>query len=174
MKKVLSLLLAALMLFSCCGVMAFAADGDEIKEPITVTFKYYVLTFDENGVANGVEYKELNKTMEKGAAITNKMMNTWLDEMPKQVGFDYQVEEDYTTRTETKTYTFKYFTAEGFEDGERLTFEGSVSEISEPTVFIAQYNLEDTIDYVTFWEFVQSIFARINKIFEYFAAIFGF
>ena len=46
--------------------------------------------------------------------------------------------------------------------------------MTDGVVFVANYTKKDTGDTVTFWELVQSIFARINLIFEYFAEIFGF
>lgn len=176
MKKVLSVFLAAIMMLSCLGMVAFAEDGGEIKDPIQITFKYYVNTYDEAGVANGVETVTFVQTMERNTVITADQMNSWVDDIiPQKVSYGYTVEEDYTSRQETVTYTFKYFTIEGKEDDVRYTFEGTGTEIiAEDCVFVANYDKKDTIDTVTFWEFVQSVFARINKIFEYFSEIFGF
>lgn len=175
MKKVLSVFLAALMLFSCFGVMTYAADGDEIKEPGEVTFRYLVNTYDENGEPNGVEYYDQVQVIENNSVITSEQMNTWLLLMPKEASYQYTVEEYSTSRKETMSYTFMYFTVEGLEDGTRYTFEGTGADtIADGTVFVAQYEEKDTGDTTTFWEFVQSVFARINMIFEYFAAIFNF
>lgn len=169
MKKVLSVLLAALMLVSCFGMMAFAEGGAEIKDPVYVTVKY--LALNENGDAQ--EYTTGPKVVEKGAAVPAAVMEEWLLDMPREFSDDYEVTEDGYTRTETKTYTFKGFVKEGDESGQ-LYYFGSTDTIDSNTVFVAQYKIEDTIDYVTFWELVQSIFARINRIFEYFSEIFGF
>ena len=174
MKKVLSVFLAALMLFTCFGVMAYAADGDENKVPIEVTFSYLVYTYDSYGDPNGVDDCTETWQAEKNADITSGQLNSWLKEMPKELSYQYDVEEYGSSIKETVTYTFKYFTMEGDETGYKYTFEGIDKEVlSADRVFVAHYDKEDTIDNVTFWEFVQSIFARINRIFEYFAAIFG-
>lgn len=170
MKKVLAVMLSVLMLFSCFAVAAFAEGGEEIKNPVVVTVKFKTYDADGNGEADdGV----VAKVFEKDAAIESAVMQEWLYDMPREFSVDYEVTEDGYTRTETKTYTFKYFTKEGDESGETYYF-GSTDAITEDTVFVAQYKIEDTIDYVTFWELVESIFARINRIFEYFAAIFNF
>ena len=169
MKKVVSVLLAALMIFSCFGVMAFAEGGAEIKQEVSVYVKY--LELDETGKA--VEVSTDVKKVEKGAAIPAAEMEAWLYYMPREFSEDYEVKEDGYTRTETKTYTFKGFIKEGDESGQ-LYYFGSTDAIEENTVFVAQYKIEDTIDNITFWELVQSIFARINLIFEYFAKIFEF
>ena len=176
MKKVLAVFLAAIMMLSCFGMAAFAEGGEEIKVPIEITFVYYVNTYDENGVANGIKEEKLVQTMEKGTAISAEQMNSWINDiMPKKVSYDYTVNEDYTTRTETRSYTFMYFTVEGQDSSIRYTFEGTdETPINEDCIFVAQYEEKDTIDNYTFWEFVQSVFARINKIFEYFSEIFGF
>lgn len=176
MKKVLAVFLAAVMMLSCFGMAAFAADGEEIKVPIEVTFKYLVNTYDENGVANGVKETTFVQTMEKGTVITAEQMNSWVNDIiPKKVTYDYTVTEDYTTRTESVTHTFMYFTVEGEDSSIRYTFEGTgTNTVDESCTFVANYEVKDTIDNYTFWEFVQSVFARINKIFEYFSEIFGF
>ena len=165
MKKVVSVLLAMLMVFSCFGVMAFAEDGEQVK----VRVEY--LALNEAGKAETFSTKE--KLVDKGAEIPSAEMQEWLYDMPREFSEDYEVTEDGYTRTETKTYTFKGFVKEGDESGQIYYF-GSTGAIKENTVFVAQYVIKDTIDTVTFWELVQSIFARINRIFEYFNAIFNF
>ncbi len=175
MKKVLSVFLAALMLFSCFGVMTYAEDGGEIKDPAIITFKYLVNTYDENGEPNGVTEIAKEFQIENNSVLTSDQMNTFLKEMSKQVSYKYTVEEYGASRQETVTYTFDYFTIEGHDEGERYNFEGTgETRIADGAVFVANYVEKDTGDNVTFWEFVQSVFARINLIFEYFAAIFGF
>ena len=165
MKKVVSVLLAMLMVFSCFGVMAFAEDGEQVE----VRVEY--LKLNEEGKAETFTTK--TKLIDKGAEISSAEMQEWLYDMPREFSEDYEVTEDGYTRTETKTYTFKGFVKAGDESGQ-LYYFGSTGEINENTVFVAQYVIKDTIDTVTFWELVQSIFARINRIFEYFNAIFNF
>ena len=175
MKKVLSVFVAAIMLFTCFGVMAYAEDGGEIKDPATAKFTYLVPTYDANGNANGAEKTTITVLFENNSVFTSDLMNTWLRDMPKQVVYQYDVDEYGSSRKETVTYTFDYFTIEGHDEGERYKFEGTGEKVmTDGVVFVANYTKKDTGDTVTFWELVQSIFARINLIFEYFAEIFGF
>ena len=183
MKKVLSVFLAALMLVSCFGMMAFAEDGGEVKEPAYVRFKFLVPVTDAEGKVTEIDWYEMDTLqIENYSVITSGQMNTWLSEMPKKVEMDYSYTEDNYTRTETKSYTFLYFTIEGGDDEFRVRFEGTGEtkigcenpDPENPIVFVAHYEEKDTKDNTTFWEFVQSIFARINLIFEYFSEIFGF
>lgn len=164
MKKLISVLLAAIMLVSCFGVMAFA-EGEETA----YVYVSYLVVKDGEVVEDTIGPKQVTK----GQPIPGAEMEAWLFDMPREFSDDYQVTEDGYTRTETKTYTFKGFTKKGDESGQ-LYYFGSTDEITEDTVFVAQYKIEDTIEFVTFWELVQSIFARINRIFEYFAEIFKF
>lgn len=166
MKKLLSIFLAALMLLSCFSVMAFAADDDVL---VYVTY----LVPDNNGDGEPEEVSTEPKLVKKGEPIPAAEMEGWLLDMPREFTYDYNTDEGGFERTETRTYTFKGFTKEGVE-GSDLYYFGSTGKIDEATHFVAQYKIEDTIDNVTFWELVQSIFARINKIFEYFSAIFKF
>ncbi|MBQ5905004.1 MAG: hypothetical protein IIW88_03970 [Clostridia bacterium] len=165
MKKLISVFLAAIMLLSCFGVMAFA-EGEE-NAYVYVTY----LVVDDAGEV--VEHTIGPKTVKKGEVVPAAEMEAWLLDMPREFSDDYNVTEDNYTRTETRTYTFKGFTKKGDESG-TLYYFGSTDAINEDTVFVAQYKIVDTIDTVTFWELVQSIFARFNRIFEYFAEIFKF
>ena len=183
MKKVLSVFLAALMLFTCFGVMAYAEDGGEIKVPCYIYFEYYTGEFAKDGTPVVSDAETATFICENNSVITSDQMNTWLRDMPKQVVYEYEVEEYGSKRTETVTYTFEYFTIKGHDEGERYKFEGTgeaqmvrdeADPKGNPIVFVANYTKKDTGDTVTFWELVQSIFARINLIFEYFAEIFGF
>ena len=165
MKKVVSILLAALMLVSCFGMMAFA-EGE--AETVYATVIYLV-----PGSGEAVEEQAGPKVVNKGEPIPAAEMEAWLLDMPREFKYDYNVTEDGYTRTETRTYTFKGFSKKGDDSG-TLYYFGSTGDIDEDTVFIAEYKITDTIDNVTFWEFIRSIFARFNIIFEYFAAIFKF
>ena len=166
MKKLISVLLAAIMLVSCFSVMAFATEETNLAY-VSVVYRYV----DENG--NEAEATVGPKSVVKGNVIPAAEMEAWLLDMPREFSYDYQITEDGYTRTETRTFTFKGFAKQGDESG-TLYYFGSTDEITEDTVFVAQYKIEDTVDFVTFWELVQSIFARINLIFEYFAEILGF
>ncbi len=172
MKKVLSVFLAALMLFSCFGVMAYAEDA-ETSKTVTITFKYLI----PNGSGTGTEERvvKMERVLENnnGAVITSGQMDYYLDAMPREFSYSYDA-EDFPPRKESKTYKFMHFVSEK-DPSFKINFAGSGTRVfTEDTVFVAEYEIEDTGEYSTFWEFVQSIFARINLIFEYFSEIFGF
>ena len=140
MKKVLSVLLSILMIFSMVGVMAFA-EGEA-----TV----HVVFYDEDE--------------------TTVLHELWVkpDEMlgPK-------IENPVKADTETTSYIFKGWRG---EDGE-VYYQGSLpTPTADDTevVYIAEYSTEDLTQRQTFWNLIESIFERLNKIFEYFAEVFGF
>ena len=168
MKKVVSILLAALMLVSCFGMMAFAEGEAEAVEKVYASVIYLI---PGNGEAEEVQIGP--KEVVKGEPISAAEMEAWLFDMPREFKYDYNITEDGYTRTETRTYTFKGFSKQG-EEGDTLYYFGSTGPIEENTVFVAEYKITDTVDNVTFWEFIQSIFARFNVIFRYFAEIFDF
>lgn len=80
-------------------------------------------------------------------------------------------QEDGTTKT--YRYTFKGWkdakTGEIFYPG-TFDVDGSVTNVT----LEAQYVKEDISGRQSFWNLIESIFARINLIFEYFATIFNF
>lgn len=172
MKKVLSVFLAALMLFSCFGVMAYA----EESQTVTITFKYKIPNATATGVEDCVVTEEVPYESTKGAVITAGLMDHILNDlnkMPKEFSYTYDA-DDFPTRKETKTYKFMNFVSES-DPTYKLDFRGSGTDVfTEDVTFVAEYEIEDTGEYTTFWEFIQSIFARINIIFEYFSQIFGF
>ena len=171
MKKVLSVFLAALMLFSCFSVMAFAEETE--KKTVTITFKYLVPNEDATGTEERVVEIEKEIENDLGAVLTSEQMDYYLDAMPREFSYSYDA-DDFPTRKESRTYKFMRFASEA-DPSYKITFAGSGSQVFEKDiVFVAEYDIDDTGEYTTFWEFVQSIFARINVIFEYFSQIFGF
>lgn len=75
--------------------------------------------------------------------------------------------------TETIRYTFKGWRSS--QDGNlyyKSTIpnpDGSVAQIT----YTAEFTEEDISEYQSLWNLIESIFERINLIFEYFAKIFG-
>lgn len=59
------------------------------------------------------------------------------------------------------------------EDSEPY-FKNTIPAPTEDAVYYAIYSSKEIKESQTFWEFIESIFARINIIFEYFARIFDF
>lgn len=81
--------------------------------------------------------------------------------------------------TKTTEYTFIGWTED--ENGEGKVYQASnfglvPSDLADGTVitYYAQYAEGEVVVRQTFWNFIESIFERINLLFEYFAAVFGF
>lgn len=118
------------------------AEGTE--PPITVKF------VDDDGTTVIKEIK-----VEAGAILT-------------QYAPENPVKPDVEGETE---YTFKGWVAEDgtiYYANTLPTPDGSDLEV----VFTASYSAKDVSGYQSLWNFIESIFERINKLFEYFATVF--
>ena len=71
--------------------------------------------------------------------------------------------------TETVEYIFKGWSADG---GETIYHASTIPLATADVTYVAVYSEQKIPEYLTFWEFVASIFARINAVFEYFYRIF--
>lgn len=145
MKKTLALVLAILVAFSMFTVATFAEGETESSNLVTVKF----LNDD------GTEIKVVH--VPAGQIITS-----YIPANPEK--------ED----TETTRYTFK---------GWRSDFDGELyytnSSVTIPAaygtvIFTAEYSEKDISGRQNLMQFFQSIFERINLIFQYFATIFNF
>lgn len=144
MKKALSVLLSMLMIFSMVGVMAFA-EG-EIESEATV----HVVFYDED------EQTILHDLMVKpGQHLGPLVVN------PEKA------------ETETTRYIFKGWKGEDGEVYYDSTLPDPTGEDTE-IIYVAEYSTEDLTQRQTFWNLIESIFERLNLIFQYFAEIFGF
>lgn len=83
---------------------------------------------------------------------------------------------EYPTKEDTETTRFTFKGWECSEDG-KLYYANSTlpvpAEGQTKITFTAVYSEEDLSDRMTFWNFIESIFERINLIFEYFATVFS-
>ncbi len=146
MKKVLSVLLSMLMIFSMVGVMAFAEGETESAATVHVIFK------DGDNV--------LYDMMVAPGTILGS-----------------QIENPSKADTDTTRYIFKGWMKEG--DAEDIYYQGTLpkptaADEGTTITYIAVYSEEDLTQRMTFWNLIESIFERLNRIFEYFAEIFGF
>lgn len=142
MKKALSVVLAMLMVFSMVGVMAFA-EGE--TRYITYTF------LDEDGSL----IKEFQMAEDSNVIITTLVP-------------DEPVKPD----TEDTRYIFKHWEAEDGTIYYKSTIKNPTADTPDTVTFKAVYSEEDISSRQSFWNLIESIFERINLIFEYFAAIF--
>ena len=142
MKKLTAVLLAVLMLFSAVSVIAFAED-----EPTTPPEEdvYYTIRFvDYDG-------SEIQTLYVKKGDIVPAPAN------PKR------------ENTDEYEYTFEGWQA---TNGTIVFKPGTIPVAMDHVTYMAVYKESEHIEVLTFWAFIQSIFARINQIFEYFHDLF--
>lgn len=157
MKKALSIVLAVLMIFSTMGVMAFAADdtqkvkyifknGEDVIADITVSVTISAQELVPHLPANPVK---------KDTDTTRYTFKGW----------DYAGDEDDT---------LYYANANSIPTPATLLAGQEIEAGTTPEfVFTAEFSEEDISGRQSFWNFIESIFERLNMIFAYFAEIFG-
>ncbi|MGN0447489.1 MAG: hypothetical protein ACI4GC_02965 [Acutalibacteraceae bacterium] len=145
MKKAVSIILTLLIALSCLSVAAFAEDGTQ--PAVTI---YYVV----DDVVVSTVYAQ------PGTVLTQ-----------------HTPENPVKQDTETTRYTFKGWRSS--LDGQ-LYYKSTqlvVPEVAEgeslEITMTAEFSEKDISGRQSFFQFIASIFERINLIFEYFATIFG-
>ena len=148
MKKITAVLLVVLMAFSMFSMAASAASVD-------------VIFIDRDG------------TILKQITIDENQELTYEDFPIVKEQFEIETRNPLTGELEIYRYTLRGW--ESSADG-NIYYPGSfVLDRTKKTVaFSAVYLEEDLSTRQSFWELVESIFERINLIFEYFATIFNF
>lgn len=143
MKKTLALVLAVLVALSMFSVATFAADDTAEDKLVKITF------YNDDGatIITVIEVKP-------GTVFTTK-----IPENPKA---PVAPEEGYK-------YIFKGWRSS--EDGE-LYATGNMNPASEDMSYTAEFSAEKVKKTQSLFKFFETIFERINKIFEYFAEIF--
>ncbi len=78
--------------------------------------------------------------------------------------------------TDTTEYTFKGWTTdETATENSVIYTKDQLPDVGDAdVVYYAAYAEKEIVVVQTFWNFIESIFERINLIFEYFASVFGF
>lgn len=149
MKKALAVVLSVLVVFSMFSMAVSAATVDINEANVIVEF-----------VVNGVSVKRVGYS-----SIKNAEAMDFPDEN--------QAPKQYESPNGDKRYTFVGW--ESSVDGE-IYYPGTLRDHPEAAgiILTAVYSEEDISARQSFWELVESIFARINLIFEYFATIFNF
>ncbi len=155
MKKALSVILSVLVIFSMFGMVAAAAPEGYVNTGL-VTIEFQV---------DGVVYKTIKTEPELN--FVNRVV----------AGGDAELGIPEKASTETTRYIFECWRNKA-NDHETQT--GNIPAVQkdnegyypQKVVYEAVFAEEDIIENQTFWAFVQSIFARINMIFEYFAKVF--
>ncbi len=143
MKKALSVLLSLLVIFTMFGMVA-AAEGEQ-TDLVSITFK-----------VDGEVYYYIEAL--PGANIVERL----------QQG-EHKLEVPVKDLGDGNVYTFKYWENEANGD---IRYTGNIPPATEDTVYNAVFHVEEKVENQTFWAFVQTIFERINLIFEYFAKVF--
>ena len=157
MKKTLAIVLSLLVAFSMFSVAVSAADATEIQKEKTIKF-----------VVRGQETRivVINES--------NPFSADLFPEIPGEQDFN-EVQSDGTV----KTYRYKFI---GWESGidKQIYYRGTfnpnddVHKNASVITLTARFAVEDISERQTLWQLIESIFARINLIFEYFATIFNF
>lgn len=158
MKKALALVLSLLVAFSMFAVAASAASEEVLPtaEKVTIVFK------DADKVIKVI-------VVEPGTGIVPDLV----PELEKEFMTEYVDSE--TGKTIKEKHTFK---------GWKSSVDGGIhydSGIPTPTVeqentiiyYTAEYMVEDYSERQSFWNLIESIFERLNLIFEYFATVFN-
>ena len=146
MKKALSVVLAMLMVFSMVGVMAFA-EGEEVSPD----YARYVFLNDDGKVIKTFDVK-----IGENVTITQ--------EIP---------EEPLKAETPEARYIFKHWVDENGTIYHRSTIKAPTENDGGKTfTYTAVYSVEDISVRQSLWNLIESIFERINRLFEYFATIF--
>ncbi len=150
MKKTLALFLAVLVALSMFSVAAFA----EASNYATVIF--YDAPIGE---------EELGKEIKRAEIVPGEgQIKSHIPENPTR-------ESD-----EAYDYTFKYWVdqATGVTYSPSNIPEPSAEDAGKTIIYVAEYSKTEKKVTQTFWNFIESIFERINLIFKYFAEIFRF
>ena len=149
MKKALALVLSVLVVISMFSMAASAATVDINEANVIVNF-----------VVSDVTVKTVGYS-----SIKNAEAMDFPDEN--------QAPKQYESPNGDKKYTFVGWKSN--IDGE-IYYAGTLRDHPEAAeiILVAEYSEEDMSLRQSFWELVESIFARINLIFEYFATIFNF
>ncbi len=150
MKKALSVILSVLVIFSMLGMAAAAADEN------LVTIKFVIR---EEGKED-IVLRELKAA--PGVNFVDRIV----------AGGDMEIGVPHKASTETTEYIFKHWV--NAETGE-ITYTGNVPAAKEgqtEITYVAVFAEEEIKENQTLWAFIQSLFERINMIFEYFAKVF--
>ena len=147
MKKALSLILAILVAFSMFAVVAAAEGetGDDLSNTVKVTF-----VISEDPYVAEVVY------LARGEMLTQ-----------------YTPENPVKQDTDTTRYTFKGWKSSA---DEKIYYKSTIPTPDADTyqiTYTAVFAEEDISGRQSFWNLIESIFERINKIFAYFAIIFN-
>ena len=153
MKKTLAILLSVLVIFSMFGgVMAFAADGEatETMPPVTYRFVNY----------DGKVIKEFH--LQSGQIPTE-----YAPANPERPAIEGE-----------KEFIFKGWrcdmNGELYYEASTLPTVNVAEGETKIVTFTAEYSEKNIGEYQSFWNFIESIFERINLLFQYFAKWFEF
>ncbi len=172
MKKTLALILSILVAFSMFTVAAFAeGETEDTNTELNNLVKVVFIDSDKETVISTVyvsygdaliPYAPENPVKEADEN-TKYTFEGWISNIPVNGAADNSVYYRNTLPTVPSKDNLDVAT---------LTYENEA--YNGCIVYTAEYMETPITNNQTFWKFVQSIFARINLIFEYFATIFDF
>ncbi len=156
MKKALAVVLSVLVVFSMFSMAVSAATVPVEGAKVTVEFvdldgkQIALVGYADIKDSEAVDFPEIEDKIER--------------------------DEKQTDGT-TKKYRYTFQGWKSNKDDTKLYYAGTLSKHPSVTghiVLRAQYAQEDLSGRQSFWQFIESLFARINVLFEYFATIFNF
>ena len=162
MKKALSVVLSLLVILSAFGM--FAAAEEAATEPaykdgiVTIQFKVDGNLYHQIKVMPETPFTDRLQSGSEAMAIPTKT------DPEGKIKYTFECWENEATGEQRVTSGLPEVPAE--LDAEGNPVNGRV------VVYNAVFAEEGIMETQTFWAFVQTIFARINMIFEYFAKIF--
>jgi len=162
MKKALALVLSLLVAFSMFAVVA-AAEG-EVSESKTITIQFVYQTPGVGGEdSKPDESKTISTvTIAPGVYLPTGVVPEIVNEF-KGLGADGKKYK----------YTFKGWRSSA---DDKLYYAGTIKFAEDAPAAVtmtAEYSMEDISGRQSLWNLIESIFERLNRIFEYFAKVFN-
>lgn len=164
MKKALALILSLLVAFSMFAVVAAAEGEADASAEKTYTVKFVYQTPSEDG-----------EDGDTGTVSTVKTVKVAPDVLiPASVVPELVTEfKGYADDGKKYKYTFKGWRSSA---DDQLYYAGTIkfpADAPAEITMTAEYSMEDISERQSFWNLIESIFERINLIFEYFARVFN-
>ena len=163
MKKALSVVLSLLVILSMFGMVSAAEEAEATQpayKPGVVTIKFM------NGETL---YREI-KVMPETPFVNRLLEGSEALGIPEKKDPEGKIE--YIFEGWKNEATGEVRTTGGIPMVEKQLNEDGTPVENRVITYIAVYAEKDIVANQTFWAFIQTIFARINMIFEYFAKIF--
>ena len=162
MKKTLAIILTVLVAFSMLSVAAAATGEAPAQRTVKITFVYQTPGENENATVGGSE------TIGEVTIASDLLVPS---------GAVPEIADKFTgvSAADGKKYEYTFKGWRSSADNE-LYYAGTMkipANAPAEVTMTAEYSMKDVSERQSFWNLVESIFERINLIFEYFARVFN-